>query len=46
MQTALWFECRRILSSDVIALMKKQIKINTRPQHVHGKLLCEQMAAS
>ena len=39
MQTALWWECRRILSSDVLALRKKQIKLNKKAQHLDGMLV-------
>ena len=38
MQTALWWECRRILASDVRTLMKKQMHVNRRPLRINCKL--------
>jgi len=41
MQTALWFQCKRILSSDVTSLMRKQMKIKKRPMVVREDTLCD-----
>nr|CAB3267642.1 Vacuolar protein sorting-associated protein 41 [Phallusia mammillata] len=41
MQTALWFECKHVLSSDVLALMRKQLKISTRPLKIDEDRVCD-----
>ncbi|XP_076806786.1 vacuolar protein sorting-associated protein 41 homolog isoform X1 [Clavelina lepadiformis] len=41
MQTALWWECKRILSSDVVALMRKQMNVNMRPQRIDESRDCD-----
>jgi len=41
MQTALWFQCKKIISSDVIAMMRKQQLVQHRPLYLDGDSLCD-----
>nr|NP_001071945.1 zinc finger protein [Ciona intestinalis]BAE93330.1 zinc finger protein [Ciona intestinalis] len=41
MQTALWFECRKVLSSDVISLLRKQLRVNSRPISIDEERSCD-----
>ena len=36
MQTAMWFECKKIISSDVLALMRKQQQAQHKPLFIDG----------
>lgn len=40
MQTSMWFQCKKILSSDVIALSKKQHEVHTKPICVNEETVC------
>ncbi|XP_039266626.2 vacuolar protein sorting-associated protein 41 homolog isoform X1 [Styela clava] len=41
MQTSMWFQCKRILSSDVIKLNKRQHKVHTRAFRVDEDRACD-----